>query len=538
MQLHKNLWGSKCISMKKKWMWFVAAGAIVAGALYVATMTKDSGVQVGAVKQALAKGFSVSLDAASPVQSAAIGSSQEITVTVLSLQSNVDEALSLRQLAFQFNGSNLAALKKFTVWAGSTKIGEGVFPGKSATTTVVFSPITIPQGGRITLELKADLAPIDPTQPTKSGDTIAINYDGQGWRESQAVGLSSAKLMVSATRRDTKAKPVTIFKSVPTVKAVLPVFAPPLTGSNISGTFPLHRFEISAHPAGDIGIGKLTFQVKTSGPVKIGNFKLWSFSDSSFSFPYPDTTEIKQTGRTVEVYFKNVFGIPAGAVRFFELRGDVTRKKEGGKIAATLEGDKKSSGVGTFATVDVHRENDFIWSDSSTELGNFGNFDAEQWSNGYAIKGLPAAGLPALLTDEPQLPIPSAPDKAGLNVKCQGVVINPSNDGALAVLNWSRPKDTTFVRIRVNDQASDDPPRVSDDNCADMRPGDFCTNWGAHESTSYMHEVIKDHTYEWWLEACNKSGCSDPVKAPKTFVCRGEVSPAPLPPPPPGSIIK
>ena len=553
--------------MQKKSMYVIVGVAIVIGGIYSIIMAGDFGNQFGAARQSLVKGFSVSLDSSSPPSALLTGGSQDVTVTTFKVQSSVNEDLSLRQLAFQFNGSNPAALTNFTVWRGDTRVGMGVFPGGSATTTVVFSSsVTIPREGIVILALKAVLAPVGVGQPARAGDAIAINYDGQGWRESQAVGLSSGVSMVSATRKDTKAPQFMVFKSVPAVTA-MPVFAPPLNGTtNISGTFALHRFAISASPSGDIGIGKLTFKLKTSSGVRVNNLKLWVFSDQSFSLPYPDLTEVTRKGSTVEVYFKDAAGIPAGVTRFFQLMGDVTRKKQGGEISVLLEGDKKFSGAGTFAAVDGYREDDFIWSDGST--GFVGTFDAEHWSNGYAISGLPSAGLPAFLTDEPSSPIthsltgkttlsgsgcpppdpgrtllsgsvcPPAPDVLALNTRCEGIIVNVPN-GVLAELNWSRVKDATSYRIRVNDLSSDDPPRVSDNNCPDMRTGDFCTNWGAGapNDVSYRYATIKDHPYEWFLQACSASGCSDPVKAPKTFVCHGEITPESLNQPP-GSVIK
>ena len=371
-----------------------AVGLIAAVAIGIYSFqSKDADSLLGAARPKPPRGgFTVNLDTASPLSSLVLAGGG-YKVTALSVVSKVAEDLKLESLSFQYDGSNLAAVRKFDVLDENTFIGSGVFAGGVRTTTVILQPRPIiPAEGTKTLLIGVDTTAIGIGQPAGAGDTIAINYNGDDRHFSRAVGQKSAKIFISASKRDTRAKPIILFRSFPIVVG-LAVPAPTTSGSST----PISRLQISAHQAGDVTVGKLTFKLKTEGQARVTNPKLMVFSDPGFFqvAAVPDTFEIKQTGKIVEIYAKSGgMGIRAGDSRYFELQGDIRVRGGGGKVSATFEGDKKFSGVGTFAEADAHKENDFIWSAISDGLASL---DKPDWSNGYLIPGLPADGLPAIL---------------------------------------------------------------------------------------------------------------------------------------------
>lgn len=154
--------------------------------------------------------FSVSLDPSSPSAKTVAAGSTNVTATVLKF-SAVNESVALQQIALQFDGSNLSAITKYTIWDGATKVGEGLFIGTSKTSTSVFpSQVIIPKDGYKILTIKVDLAQVGTGQPARIGDTVAINYDGNNYQNTKGVGQSSGAIISSSTKIDTAASKITL----------------------------------------------------------------------------------------------------------------------------------------------------------------------------------------------------------------------------------------------------------------------------------------------------------------------------------------
>ena len=89
--------------IKEKWLWpAVGIAAIAIGGLYMAASGNSWG-QFGAARQALVRGFAVTLAPQTPGVTITQSASGGFPLTVLALQSSVDEDIALKTLALQFD---------------------------------------------------------------------------------------------------------------------------------------------------------------------------------------------------------------------------------------------------------------------------------------------------------------------------------------------------------------------------------------------------------------------------------------------------
>ena len=311
-----------------------------------------------------------------------------------------NEAIDLRQLALRItSGSpNDLAGRQVTLWDGVTKIGTAVFPTSvTATSSAITSgAFRIPMNSSRTLIIKGDLATIGQSGPiTASGDLLQVNFDSSNVTRTYGtfgVGVSSASNIQPTG--NTNVAGVRIFKSYPTV-ALMPADSKLLF--NGSGQR-LIRFKIAADTKGDIATAVLKFAVNAAG-VSLSNYALYAYTDASYSNVAPggvgadglvDVGVVE--GTSVGIY--QIFEVPAGGARYFELRATASGVSSNSTVSTNLLGDSYYIDVASYSD-QKGKSSNFVWSPNTLTWSQETTVD---WANGYAISDLSAKGVTQILT--------------------------------------------------------------------------------------------------------------------------------------------
>jgi len=407
-------------------------GSLIAGTGLVSGQTVNASYTVSALGPtmtlATAGTLTVTLDASSPTYTVVAANSTDVTLGLLRFHA-ANEAISLQKLALQLTSpaasSSPADLVKYTLWDGSTKVGEGVFAGsnRNATTTLSASFI-IPKDGDKVMTVKGDLNAIGTSLPGTQGNLLRVDYDGHDSLGTQGSGQSSGSNIVQGSA-DTAVNGVRIFKSFPVVAKV----AVPTNTLN-NGTMSILRFKVTADSHGDLGLYKFTFRMATT-TAAITSVIVYGYSDSAYSTAaYANSgrlnsTAILATGNAtwvssatdLDITFDPIgqaatpeaIQVPAGTTRYFDVTGTVTGAVTGASVSTQLQGDagypslpKNNSGMststnmmtnaGTVFGVDSDTNDNFIWSPNATTTAGVGHLD---WTNGFGVLGLPSTNLSA-----------------------------------------------------------------------------------------------------------------------------------------------
>ncbi len=345
--------------------------------------------------------LTVSLDPSAPsAPRYGIGGTTDQVLTVLRWHATT-EPIRLDKLGLTLSKSALPTdFVKVTIWDGGTKVGEAVFAGgASQAIATLFGDFIIPKDGDKLMTIKVDLSRVGTAQPGKVGNLIQIGYSGALSAQTRGIGQTSGTYVYSSTPWDVSGSEIILVRSFPTLER-LPVPSNTLT----NGTMTLYRFKVTASSAEDVGLGKVSFTISSPSP-KTSALQLYGYSDSGFSVqayarnPLNSPTALHQAGGLVEIYFnsisytdgvKEAIQIPAGTIRYFELRSIVSEVVTGSALSVSLQGDGAMVPIGSLAFVDVASEDDFIWSGNSTTTSGVYNND---WLNGYSLPGLPSGGM-------------------------------------------------------------------------------------------------------------------------------------------------
>jgi len=382
------------------------------GATVTVTGTGSGATMTGGAAGAL----SVALDASSPAYKVAAAQSTGVLAGVFKFTAT-SEDVTLSRVALELSGTTassspanvtMVTLKNST----GTSLGTTVFTGTSRfATSTLTSAFIVPKNGDNRIYAYVDLADIGTGQATTtSGILVQVNWDGNGNTGTQGVGSASGTT-INATGSTTAVAGVRVMNTVPTFARLA---IPSSTLSN--GTEKkLMRFSVTANSAGDLAVAKYTVGVATTG-VTITNLNIHAFEDSGYTTSLSGHSSDGQldnadkspttTGGDVEIYAENSSGttigvvVPAGATRYFELRGDVASASSGDSTTLTLQGDAAypslalglmgnvagAAGVG----IEGDAQDDLIWSPYSTTSSGI---TAKDWTNGYAVPGLGSSGF-------------------------------------------------------------------------------------------------------------------------------------------------
>lgn len=333
------------------------------------TVTKSVTVTVG---NSTATGpLTVVTDATSPSYKLVAGGSVGVPLGVYKFHAGSD-SVNLTKIGLVLTSGKAADITSAYVYSNTKLVGTATFTGNSQSATVLItSPLTIPANSDIVLTLKGDIGNIGKAQPATSGDVIKVDVNS-------AEGVNQKTNALVPATGSTNVAGVRIFKSSPAVT----LGALPSTGVQDGR---LLRFQIAASPSGTVGLGKMTFGVK-SPSTTIQNVKLYAYTDSGYSNPAPgliggETPVILTNGGYVATPSVEV---PAGITYYFELRATV---KGTSAVATTLYGDTAAVSLAPFIALSANQN--FIWSPNDISMSSVSDSD---WVNGYGISGLPIGG--------------------------------------------------------------------------------------------------------------------------------------------------
>ncbi len=377
----------------------ISVTGVLSGADVAETVTQAYGSIMTVASQG---SFSVFKDASSPAYQIQAGGTSGVTLGVLRIRA-INEAVNLQKIALQLSGTPVESqsddLTQVTIWDGATQVGSAVFTGSSRNATSTFlSPVTLNRDVDRLLTIKGDLSLIGSFQAGTQGGLIKVDYDADDVAGTSGTGVSSGSTIYAFSPGDTAMDGVRVFRSYPAIAVV----GLPTTGV-ADGR--LMRFRVSASQGGDIGISKITFSVVPTG-TSVSNVNLYGYTDSSFSIPVSGvsaggqlmTTNQTPSGAGGEIGIvpqttSGVFTslqIPAGEVRYFELRGVLSGSSATYSVMTTMHGDaaypQLSTPMGTRDMVEADINDDFIWSPNATTFSSYSSVD---WTNGYGVIGLP-----------------------------------------------------------------------------------------------------------------------------------------------------
>jgi len=371
--------------------------------------------------------LSVALDVSSPTQERyAIGGKTDVLLSVLKFHA-ANEAIKLDRVALVLSSSTASSsdVTKVTLWDGATKVGEALFQGTNTrATSTLSSSFIVPKDGDKLLTIKGDLSTLGVNLPATRGHLVAVNHDGEaGATETDGIGQSSGTTINPAAGANTAGGGVRLVKSYPTLERLSVA-----SNTLANGEMTLYRFKVTADAAGDVGLSRITFRVSSTTVATTTVFKLYAYSDSSFSVaayatnPPHSVASVTAVGTSTwggqgtfgapnssVVFFFNpanttpaaddesveALNVPAGTSRYFELRGSVASATAGDSISVALLGD---SAVANNTNL-VNRETSdavsgstgrFVWSPNTTTTASV---DTTDWLNGYQLTGLPTTEM-------------------------------------------------------------------------------------------------------------------------------------------------
>ena len=359
--------------------------------------------------------ITVANDASSPSYTIAAAGSTDVNATAIKFRAT-NEAVNLTKLGLQLSNtasSSAADLVKASIYDGSTLIGVAYFTGSNTTATSTFtSAVVLPKDTDKTLTVKLDLANVGTSQAVAfSGHLVKVDY-----LNAEGTGAESGSTQqLGSSAGSTSASGVRVMKSFPTVA----LDTLPSTGI-VDGR--LIRFKVTADAKGPVSLTEFNFTVATSSFASGGgvtNLKLYGYTDANYSLPvsgvstdgavnYAGQTQVSSGSATLEFTVTTGAGasttiqVPAGATRYFELRGSVSGSQSGTSITTTLLGDAAFPNFPTGASDSLNfmanaasttaftNNGDFIWSPNTTTTPTRNGTD---WTNGFGVTGLPSNGL-------------------------------------------------------------------------------------------------------------------------------------------------
>jgi hypothetical protein len=373
-----------------------------------ATVTKTNAV--GQTMTVTSAGtLTVSKDSSSPSYAIAAAGGTDVTLGVLKFEAT-NEEITLNKLSLQLTNtasSSASDLVKVTLWDGTTKVGEALFAGSATTTNVsLYGSFVIPKDGTKLMTVKADLSEIGTGKAGTQGALVAVDYDGDDAANTQGSGAASGATVASASATDTAFDGVRVFRS-------FPVLAKDTVSTNTlnNGTMSLLRFKVTADAAGDVGLDEFELSIATSGTaLTVSGVNVYAYTNSSYSSAVAGVSaggklsaadQSAATGVvTIDIQTSGAadtaLQIPAGATRYFDVRGTVASAAAGDSVSTQLVGDPAFTAhgalMGTALQVDGDVNDSFIWSPNATGTSALTTND---WTNGYGLTGLPGTGMSA-----------------------------------------------------------------------------------------------------------------------------------------------
>ncbi len=372
---------------------------------------------VAAVLNATAGTVSVSTDASSPAFQVYPGNASGVTLGVFKVRAT-GENVTLTRLGLLLQSGAPADISSIDIYNGAVLLGSAAFLGSNTTATSTFTtPLVLPMDTDVLITVRGSFTGIGAGLPATSGDWIRVNPFTY-----EAIGGASGATVRGATSASTAG--VRIFRSYPTI------LLDGLSANTLNaGSAAIMRFKVVANGAGPVSMGALNFSSLTQN-ASLSNITLSAYTDSAYSLPVSGQGASGQIGSTsaaggeFAILPASPLMIPAGATYYFELRATVqqTGSVSAFAVSTTLKGDSSYGGVGQWVTQKASGK--FIWSPNSASASDYA---ANDWTNGYAIPGLPANGLVQSRSNGVSTPIPPAlPSPTSTPTTTPPIVIPPT----------------------------------------------------------------------------------------------------------------
>lgn len=363
--------------------------------------------------------------------------------------SATDEGVDVKQVALQLSGAasntpiNMVQ-QKVSLWDGSTKVGEAVFVGDTATTSL--TSFRVPKDGSRVLTIKGTIGTVDKSgDMNRSGDLFIVDYDGdnEGANGNYGTGVSSGQ-RITPSNNDSSSTGVRIMAAYPTFANIALSSTERKLLAGDAKT--VYKFKVTAN-VGEISLAKWTFTVASStvsgSNATTTKFGLYIYTDSVYSTvdSQINSDGLVNSGQCYNLQGNNALGlpvttaglgtgpadiyagtgctsgtttvdIPSGETRWFKLVASIgALATSNDAIQVQLEGDAafpvdhqaadngdvgemSSSGILSGDTgVQNASDNDLIWSPRSTSTS--ASIDDSDWTNGYGLLGLPGTNLVA-----------------------------------------------------------------------------------------------------------------------------------------------
>ena len=404
--------------------------SVVAGKSTGVSVTETETLNTGPTMTIKASGaLTISLDASSPTtERYGISGKTDVMLATLKVKAT-DEAIILDRIALTLASSTASSSDllngRVTIWDGATKVGEAQFQGTATrATSTLTATVTVPKDGEKLLTIKGDLGTLGTVNDSATrGHLVSVNYDGEAVTTTRGNGESSGVTINPSAGADTAGVGVRLVKTHPTLERLSVS-----SNSLVNGEMVLYRFKVTADAADDLGLARVTFRVSSTTVATTSLFKLYAYSDSGFSTSAYAINPVHN--RTLDIVGENVWdgkegtvadskivfyfnpvananpgasvlthealNVPAGASRYFELRGTVASATAGDAVAVALLGDASFASNTNLVNrqtgdaVDGATNDDFIWSPNTTTTAATTTND---WLAGFQVPGLPSVEM-------------------------------------------------------------------------------------------------------------------------------------------------
>lgn len=393
------------------YQWGLAASPsmTVTGVTSSNTVTQTATAAAGSLMTVGSGTLVVSADSSTPSYTLVASGSTGTTVGVMKFRA-ANDSINLNRIGLVLTNtasSSPSDLVQVGIYDGSTLVGTAVFTGaNTVATSTLTSAVTLPKDADKTLTIKADFAQIGTSQPGAQGHLIAVDYNSADSTGTQGTGVGSG-VTVNATG-STAFSGARLFRSIPTLSSDT------LPSSGVADGR-LLRFKVTANSNGDVGLYKFTVTLATTS-ANVTNINIFGYTDSSYSLPVSGVSTGGQlsaanfcsgggctsSSPTLDIGIQTAASasttvqVPAGATRYFEVRGTVTGTATTYSVTTTLGGDAAfpvSVGnlfMGTTTNINSDTNNNFIWSPNATGTSAI---TADDFTNGYGLPGLPSNGI-------------------------------------------------------------------------------------------------------------------------------------------------
>jgi hypothetical protein len=359
--------------------------------------------------------LTVTLDSSSPSYKVAAAGTSDVTLGVLRVAA-VNEDIRLDRVALQLTGdsasSSPANLSSIDLYNGSTKVGSATFTGSNRyATTTLTETVIVPKDGNIKLTIKGTISDIGSSKPGTQGALVKVDYDNGDSTGTRGVGMDSGSTINRTSTADTAVAGVRTFKSFPVLAKIA---VPSSTLVNGDNTF--YRFSVTADSKDDISLYKFTIVMSTTTGVSLTDVNIFAYTDSGFSIPASGVRAdgaVDLAGLTVidnsaqNFVIENAGGtptpleVPAGATRYFEVRGVASGVSTSDSVTTSLQGDQAYPALATLmdsaTAIDGDTNDDFIWSPQATTTPVI---SANDWTNGFGLIGLPGSQMTSSVLSE------------------------------------------------------------------------------------------------------------------------------------------